>query len=76
MVEPHMILAILSLQKVWERPADPKDEDAFYQQYQEPFYQRLYQGWLRLYTKFRGRRPSCEDAQGTHFLVTDLEACR
>jgi hypothetical protein len=38
MIEPHMTLAILSLQKTCQRPAGPKDEDAFYQQYREPFY--------------------------------------
>jgi hypothetical protein len=75
MIEPHMILAILSLQKTCERPTGPKDEDAFYQQYAEPFYLRLYQGWVRLYAAYRGRRPSCKDVQVARSLVPKLEAC-
>lgn len=75
MVEPHMILAILSLQKACERRPDPKDEDAFYQQYGEPLHQRLYRGWLRLYSTFRGRRSS-KDVQVARSLAPNLEACR
>jgi hypothetical protein len=76
MIEPHMTLAILSLQKTCQRPAGPKDEDAFYQQYREPFYQRLYQGWVRLYTTFRGRRQARKDVTVGPSLAPNLKACR
>ncbi len=76
MIEPHMILAILSLQKTCERPSSPKDEEAFYQQYSEPFYQRVSRAYRQLYRTFRGRRPSYMEVQAAHSLKPDLEACR
>jgi hypothetical protein len=72
MIEPHMILALWSLQKTCERPLGPKDEDAFYQQYAEPFPLRLYQGWLRLYSAFRDRRPLSHEVGAARSLVGEI----
>lgn len=76
MIEPHMTLAILSLQKTCQRPAGPKDEDAFYQQYREPFYRRLYQGWVRFSAQFQGHRQPREDVPTVNHPVVVFESCR
>jgi hypothetical protein len=76
MVEPHMILAILSLQKACERPNGPKDEDAFYRQYQEPFHQRLYETWLRLSARLRGLHQSQDDVAVMDRCRPAFETCR
>lgn len=76
MIEPHMILAILSLQKACERSASPKDEDAFYQQYQEPVYQRLYRAGSRLAAKLRGLLRPRENAAAADHPVLSVQSCR
>ncbi|PYB77476.1 hypothetical protein DMY87_03725 [Rhizobium wuzhouense] len=76
MLEPHMILAILSLQKTCERPSGRKEEDAFYQRYREPIYRRFYQRWIRLSKRLLGHRQPREAALTSDHPVPAFEPCR
>ncbi len=75
MIEPHMTLAILSLRNACERPAGLKDEDAFYQQYGEPAYQRLYRAWRRLGKTVKDEQQRCEDFQTAHSARPEFRTC-
>jgi hypothetical protein len=61
MIEPHMILAILSLQNTRERAAGSKDEEAFYQRYSEPLFGRIDRKVLKMRDWFQMLTPARRD---------------